>query len=284
MSGQRYYWLKLKKDFFKRHDIRILEGMENGHEIVLLYLKLLCESLDHDGALRFSDDIPYDADMLAAVTSTDKSIVETALETFKRLGLVSVDNGTIIMLNEKVMVGSETAWADKKRTQRGQSEDKVGTMSPICPQYVQHSSGHSGTMSDKSIEKENRVRDKRKRIEKDISIFEECNGLEKPAQRTRFSKPSIEEVKAYCLERHNNVDAEHFYSYYESNGWRVGKNPMKDWKACVRTWERNGIESRPTAKASKQDIPYLQNEYTKEQINSMVSDPMADLEQLLGGN
>ena len=50
----------------------------------------------------------------------------------------------------------------------------------------------------------------------------------------------MDEVRAYCQERGNNVDAERFIDYYTSNGWKVGKNPMKDWKAAVRTWERQG--------------------------------------------
>jgi hypothetical protein len=58
--------------------------------------------------------------------------------------------------------------------------------------------------------------------------------------RTRFTPPSIAEVKAYCQERGNGVDAERFIDYYNANGWRVGKNAMKDWKAAVRTWEKNG--------------------------------------------
>lgn len=55
----------------------------------------------------------------------------------------------------------------------------------------------------------------------------------------RFVKPDVTEVRAYCVERGNRVDAQKFVDYYESNGWRVGRNPMKDWKAAVRTWERN---------------------------------------------
>lgn len=67
---------------------------------------------------------------------------------------------------------------------------------------------------------------------------------EKPVDKggkktTRFQKPSIEEIKAYCKERNNGIDAERFFDYYEAIGWKVGKNTMKDWKACVRTWERN---------------------------------------------
>ena len=63
--------------------------------------------------------------------------------------------------------------------------------------------------------------------------------------RARFQKPSLEEVQAYCQERGNSVDAQRWYDYYEANGWKVGKNPMKDWKATVRTWERNGYDSKP---------------------------------------
>lgn len=60
----------------------------------------------------------------------------------------------------------------------------------------------------------------------------------KSRTRKRFRPPTVEEVEAYCFERNNRVDAERFVDFYASNGWRVGKNPMKDWKAAVRTWEK----------------------------------------------
>lgn len=56
--------------------------------------------------------------------------------------------------------------------------------------------------------------------------------------KKRFTPPTLEEVKAYCLERGNQVDAEQFIDFYQSKDWMVGKNKMKDWKACVRTWEK----------------------------------------------
>lgn len=62
---------------------------------------------------------------------------------------------------------------------------------------------------------------------------------EKPKQTKKFVKPNLDEVIAYCQERGNKVDANRWLSYYEANGWRVGKNPMKDWRAAVRTWERD---------------------------------------------
>lgn len=69
--------------------------------------------------------------------------------------------------------------------------------------------------------------------------------------RTRFTPPSIDEVKAYCQERGNGVDAERFIDYYNANGWRVGKNAMKDWRAAVRTWEKNGYSNTTTSGKSK---------------------------------
>ena len=74
-----------------------------------------------------------------------------------------------------------------------------------------------------------------------------------PTKSKRFIKPSLDEVKAYCQERQNNVNAERFMDYYESNGWKVGKNNMKDWKAAVRTWEQNGYDRSEADKSSVHD-------------------------------
>ena len=68
------------------------------------------------------------------------------------------------------------------------------------------------------------------------SIGEDRKGDSKG--KTKFSPPTLEEVRDYCIERRNNVDPQRFMDYYTSNGWRVGKNPMRDWKAAVRNWER----------------------------------------------
>ncbi len=58
------------------------------------------------------------------------------------------------------------------------------------------------------------------------------------SNKGRFKKPKVIEVKNYCLERNNNIDAETFIDFYDSKDWKIGKNKMKDWKACVRTWEK----------------------------------------------
>ena len=68
--------------------------------------------------------------------------------------------------------------------------------------------------------------------------------------RSRFQKPSIEEVTAFCRERMNSIDPEEFFAFYESKGWMVGKSPMKDWKAAVITWEKSE-KKRTTASQPK---------------------------------
>lgn len=83
--------------------------------------------------------------------------------------------------------------------------------------------------------------------------------IKKKSTRSKpFVKPTREEVRAYCIERGNDIDPDKFYDYYESNGWMVGKSKMKDWKAAVRTWERNSKQwnlfSAPAKKSSAVDL------------------------------
>ena len=76
------------------------------------------------------------------------------------------------------------------------------------------------------------------------------NKANKKAECSRFAPPTLEEVRAYCRERGNRVDAQRFIDYYTSNGWKVGRNPMKDWKAAVRTWERNDGGAQSTSQST----------------------------------
>ena len=95
-------------------------------------------------------------------------------------------------------------------------------------------------------------------------------------KRERFSPPSVEEVSDYCKERHNSVDAQRFVDFYASKGWKIGQNPMKDWKACVRTWEQRDktpvqVPGKPNKVVSAAN--YAQRDYDED-----------DLEERLGVN
>jgi predicted phage replisome organizer len=159
---KRYYWLKLKRDFFKRHDITVIESMPNGEKYLLFYLKLLLESVDHDGALRFSDTVPYNDTMLSAITRTDIDTVRGAVKLFESLEMMDLlDDGTLYMKQVEAMTGAETDWAEKKRLYR-QDHPKIADGSEIM-------SGQKRTMSDKSIE----IRDKSIEIRDKIKDKEE---------------------------------------------------------------------------------------------------------------
>ena len=137
MADKKFYWLKLKRDFFKRHDIRIIESMPNGKDYILFYLKLLLESIDHEGELRFSDAIPYNEQMLSVITDTNIDIVRAAMKLFVDLKMLEVmDDQTIYMMEVEKLIGSETKWAEKKRVQR-QKEDNVPKLSPKCPTEIE---------------------------------------------------------------------------------------------------------------------------------------------------
>lgn len=120
-DNKRFYWLKLDKDFFKKHDIRIVECMPNGKDYILFYLKLLCESTSHEGYLRFSPTIPYNEEMLATVTNTNVDVVRSAIKIFTELGMMSfMDDGTLYLEQVKKMIGSETGQTIRKREAKEQ--------------------------------------------------------------------------------------------------------------------------------------------------------------------
>ena len=91
----------------------------------------------------------------------------------------------------------------------------------------------------------------------DESILNETKLNEtKPKSKSKlFIKPTIDEIKNYCLERKNNVIAEKFYDYYEARGWKLKTGIMKDWKACVRTWEGNDYKTPKQNNFTNNDTP-----------------------------
>jgi hypothetical protein len=86
----------------------------------------------------------------------------------------------------------------------------------------------------------------------DVAGFE--GEISKEPTLKRFKKPSVEEIESYCKERSNSVESEKFFNFYESNGWKVGKNGMKDWKASVRTWESNSVNQPKSSNKIKSQI------------------------------
>ena len=157
MAEGKFYWLKLKRDFFKRHDIRIIEEMPNGKDYVLFYLKLLLESIDHEGSLRFSDTIPYNENMLSVVTNTNVDIVRSAMKLFVELGMMSIcDDQTIYMAEVDKLIGCAVDSDGANRVRRFREKKKQEALPSVTPalQYVTDTVTKDTERKREEIEKE----------------------------------------------------------------------------------------------------------------------------------
>ena len=243
MAEKKYYWIKLKRDFFKRHDIKIVEAMPNGKDYILFYLKLLLESIDHKGELRFSDTIPYNEQMLSVITGTNVDIVKAAMEVFIGLNMIEMlDDGTIYMSETEKLIDGETASAKRVRDHR-QKQRALQCNSDVTK---------CNTDIDKDIEIE---LDTEKELESKAASQPAPPPMPDKSKSKRFIKPTLEEIRQYCSDSGYGIDADYFYDYYEGNGWKVGKNPMKDWRATVRNWARRENPKPANGKSdSKRDL------------------------------
>ena len=225
-DATKFYWLQLREDFFDEDAIDWLEEQPNGKEYSLFYLKLCVKSLRTNGVLirRVGNMLlPYDHVKLGELTKTSPDTVIVAMNLLLQIGLVErLENGELYLTQVENMIGSQSKGAFKKQQQIARRNVNL----------IEGGARVEKIPPDIDIEKE---------IEIEIDIDKE----KKPPKR--FTAPTLEEVKAYCEERKNNVDPERFINYYTANGWKVGKNPMKDWKAAVRTWERNDFGKPQTA-------------------------------------
>lgn len=199
MAEGKFYWLKLKKDFFKRHDIKIVKSMPNGKDYILFYMQLLLESIDHEGALRFSETIPYDENMLSTITDTNIDIVRSAMKIFTQLGMIEVlDDQTIYMCEVSKMIGSETAAAGRKRAQRERDAARLAAGNDAETLRLTSNCDNVTTMSQNShieIEKEK---------EKEIDI-EKKSIKEMPPVTLDERRRIFEEARREAAEKNKNI-------------------------------------------------------------------------------
>ena len=238
---KRYFWLKLHKDFFQRKEIKRLRKIAGGDTYTIIYLKMLLRSIMSDGKLYF-DGLEDDfASELALDLDEKEDNVQITVQYLLKSGLLEMCSDEEYYLPDtKDSTGCETAVASRVRKHR--EKQKALQCNANVTQVKHLCNGE---------------------IEKDSSAKSTTT------KRKRFEKPSISDIEKYCIERNNNINAEQFFDYYESNGWKVGKNSMKDWKAAVRTWEKNEYRKPNFKKNSKEDainvVKELMNEYANEQ-------------------
>lgn len=140
-TNQKYYYMRLRADFFSRKDIILLESMPNGAVYCLILLKLLTASLENNGHLMLNEEIVMTPAMLAIITRYDVGTVEKALQIFMQLGLVEqLPDSSYYMLELEGMVGKTSTEADRKRIARANVKALKGKESDKCPSFVRKSS------------------------------------------------------------------------------------------------------------------------------------------------
>lgn len=164
MAEKKYYWLKLPRNFFGKHYIKILRAKENGELLVLFYMWMLTEAIDHEGRLRYSEDIPYDKEMLAEASGFALHIVTQALQQFTKLQLVITESdGTLFMPKSIEMIGSESASAQRVREYRERKNSKEKK-----PETVENTESNDNvTKCNADVQKSNIEKELEKELEKE---------------------------------------------------------------------------------------------------------------------
>lgn len=207
-----------------RHDRKIKRlrkelGIE-GYGIFFMLLEVLREQADFTYPLS-------DTDLLSEEFGTSEQKINAVIHNYD---LFAITNQNTHFLSPKLIIYIEP-WLKRKEQARiaGIASGESRRLKIIEQEL-------NGSSTDVEREPNNK---RKKEINKEI--------INEKKQKPQFSIPTLDQVKDYCLERNNNVDPERWFDFYKSKGWMVGKNKMQDWKACVRTWEKQDVSSEKKA-------------------------------------
>lgn len=238
MNNRKYYYLKLKENFFDSDSMVLLENMEDGYLYSNILLKLYLRSLKDDGRLMLNGTIPYNVQMLASVTRHQVKTIEKALDIFKELGLIEVlDSGAIYMMDIQNFIGESSNEADRKRKYRARIEnEKI---------YGQMSDQVDDKCPDKNPpDKEIRVREDK---ELDNTLYNSLTlkgdnplpsadaGSDHPPFTFMDCQQCAEEGKVNLSE--NGIEA--FYKRMRNDGWRIKGEPVSNLLLAMRGYAKN---------------------------------------------
>ena len=216
-------WIKLFVDIWDNRKIRQIETLPDGDTVLVIWLKLLtlAGNINDGGLVYFTRDIPYTDTMLAAQFKRPLNTIQMALDVFQRFGMIEIVNDMMLVTNwekyqNKARLDDLKEYNRIKQREHRERVNEMSTLSIDCQDIERRKKKEEKKIEDKKI-------------------------------GGRFTPPTREEVESYCNEKYFNIDIDRFIDYYESNGWKVGKNKMKDWKATVRNWARKDNETKNNA-------------------------------------
>ena len=234
--SKAYYWLKLKKIFFDDPKILKIRSVAGGDTYTCIYLKLLLKSLDNDDVIFFDGIEPTIEAEIALKIREQEINVKAAMAIFESLGLLQKGEGEDVRLPEAASLSGKECDSAKRVREFRAKQKEVKALH--CNGAV--TSGNENVTLEKELELE-----KEKELETEeanaSTCARACESEKKPTKR--FQKPTLDGLIAYKQKANLAlVDCEAFFDFYESKGWVIGKNPMKDWQAAMRNWDRTERE------------------------------------------
>lgn len=267
---------------FEDSKIEFLRSIPEGDSIIVIWLQLLsiAGKSNADGYLMVTDGIPYSEQLLSNALRRNPVLLQFALETFIRLKMINVEDGPFHITKwekhqsaikmEEIKSKNAIKQAEYRKRQKEKQillEKSNENVTKTVTSYVTNNVTNNVTNGYSN------------HIDIDIDKEKDIKDMVQTTVRTRTNKPfiipSIEEVQSYCIERDNGIDAEKWIDHYTANGWMVGRNKMKDWKAAVRTWEKNSSSNKakdvPTKDKNKMttESHYIMREFTQEELEQL---------------
>lgn len=264
-DNKKYYYLKLKDNFFDSDEMIILESMPDGYIYSNILLKLYLRSLKYQGRLMFNDKIPFNSTMLAQVTRHSVGDVEKGIQVFSDLGLIEVlDNGAIYLADIQNFIGESSTEADRKRGYRQRIELEKRALST------------NGQMSDKCPDKN--PPEIEIELEKDIEIEKEIKRKKKKPVRHKYgeyknvllSDDQMEKLKSeFSNDWEQRIDR--VSEYCEVTG-----KTYKNYLATIRAWSKK--DKQPNKKAVRKTQTFVRQEtlpdWASEPVNYSTKKPV----------
>lgn len=282
MANKKYYWLKLKEDFFEEDAISWIEEQENGKDYCLFYLKLCLKSLKTNGLLIRNVGsmlVPYDIKTLARVTNTETDTVRVAMELFKRIGLVQIlENGEIYIAELQNMVGSETKWAEKKRLQR-QKKDNVPGLSGQSPIEIEIET-ETGTETETEIEIEQQHIGKKENIVVDNEIERSLVIVELKKAYNQLGDKDIKKIADTLSAKRENYDLDYLKEKIELSKRQSNIRNLVGFliKAINKDFTSESISNFDKGNSGRKQNPKVHNfigsdgysKYSEEELERMI--------------
>lgn len=225
-------WIKIATGIFDDEKILLIESMPEADAIIVIWFKLLtlAGKQNNDGIFILNDKIPYTEEMLSTIFRRPLQVVRLALNVFEQFGMIEIVNETITIPN----------W---EKHQNIDGLDKI---------------------REQNKKRVARYRERQKQLQEPSNVTEtqrnaiDKNRLDKNRKDIKHIRnqipPTLQMLSEYIQENGYNVDAEAFMDYYNSKGWMVGRNKMKDWQASVRNWSRNEYGKKPKKPKHDSDL------------------------------